>query len=134
MVTVEEVAAWATALPGVTESTSYGNRSWRVGKDQFAWVRPLSKADVKRLGDAPVPAGPIVALRTEDLGDKEAILAAGAKGCFTIEHFSGYPAYLVQLDVVTKKAMRAALLDAWLAVAPEPLARAHLRGGRQAQG
>jgi hypothetical protein len=126
VVTIEEVAAWAMALPEVSEGTSYGNRSWNVGKHHFAWVRPLSKADVKRFGSQPVPNGPIVALRTEDLGDRAAVLAAGTRGFFTIEHFAGYPAYLAQLDVVTKKAMRAAVLDAWLAVAPEPLARQYL--------
>lgn len=136
MVTVEELAAWAMALPGVVEGSSYGNRAWSVGKHGFAWVRPFSKADVKRFGPEPVPSGPIVALRTEDVMDRDAILAAGTRGCFTIEHFSNYPAYLVQLDVVTKQAMRDALLDAWLAVVPEPLARDHLaaRRGGQAQG
>lgn len=127
MVTVDEVAGWAMALPEVTEGASYGHRAWSVGTHVFAWVRPFSKADVKRFGRDPVPSGPIVALRTEDLGDTEAVLAAGTRGVFTIEHFSNYPAYLVQLDVIDKRAMRAALLDAWLAVAPEPLARAHLR-------
>lgn len=126
MVTVDEVAAWAMALPEVTEGSSYGHRAWSVGKHGFAWVRPLSKADVKRFRGEPVPSGPLVAIRTDDLGDRDAILAAGTCGFFTIEHFSNYPAYLVQLDVVTKKAMREALLDGWLAVAPEHLARQHL--------
>jgi hypothetical protein len=126
VVTIDEVAGWAMALPGVTESTSYGNRSWNVGKQHFAWVRPFSKADIKRLAGAPVPSGPIVAVRADDLGDKEAILAAGTRGFFTIEHFASYPAYLVQLDVVAKRALREALLDGWLAVAPEVLARDYL--------
>jgi hypothetical protein len=126
MVTVDEVAAWAMALPEVSESTSYGHRTWNVGKHHFAWLRAFSKADVKRFGTDPVPAGPIVAIRTEDVGDREAILAAGTRGFFTIEHFANYPAYLVQLDVVSKQAMRNALLDGWLAVAPEPLAKRYL--------
>jgi hypothetical protein len=129
VVTVEEVAAWAMALPQVTESTSYGNRSWNVGRHHFAWVRPFSKADIKRFGADPVPPGPIVAIRTDDLVDRDAILSEGRRGFFTIEHFANYPGYLVQLDVVTKTTMREALLDGWLAVAPEPLARDHLRQG-----
>ena len=90
----------ASSLPGVTEGERYGNRSWAVGKKAFAWIRPFTKADIKRFGDEPVPDGPILALATEDLAEKEAILATGQPGVFTIPHFDGYAAYLVQLDEV----------------------------------
>ena len=49
-----------------------------------------------------------------------------AKGFFTIPHFDGYAAVLVQLDKVTKKALRDALVDGWLAVAPRRLADQYL--------
>ena len=74
------------------------------------------------------PTGPILALRTADLADKEALLATGAKGFFTIPHFDGYAAVLVQLRPATKKPLREAIEDAWLACAPQALARAHLGG------
>jgi hypothetical protein len=90
------------------------------------WDRPLSKTDVARWGDGPLPDGPIIGLATEDLNEKEAILASGAKGVFTIQHFDNYPAYLLQLNAVSKKALREAILDAWLAKAPERLAREYL--------
>ncbi len=54
------------------------------------------------------------------------MLATGTKGFFTIPHFDGYAAVLVQLRTVTKKPLREAIEDAWLACAPEPLARAFL--------
>ena len=57
-------------------------------------MRPFSKADVKRFGDEPVPDGPIFAVATVDLDDKQAVLEEGARGVFTIPHFDGYAAVL----------------------------------------
>ena len=105
MVTIGDVAAMATALPGVTEGSTYSNRSWNVGKRHFVWDRPFSKADIKRFGGDPVPAGPIVALRVEDEHEKQAVLASGVSGVFTIPHFDGYPAVLVRLPAISKGAM-----------------------------
>ena len=121
MATLDEAIAIAAALPESVEATSYGNRNWSVRGKGFAWVRPLSKADVKRFGSELPPDGPIFALTTEDLGDKEAILAAGTPGIFTIQHFTNYPAVLVQLNVISMDALREAITDAWLACAPPSL-------------
>jgi hypothetical protein len=121
VVTVDEVARMAAELPDVAEGRSHGNRAWSVAGKAFAWERPFSKADIKRFGDAAPPAGPIVAVRVEDLGEKEAVLAAQPKAFFTIPHFDGYAAVLVQLKKVTKRALREALVDGWLACAPPRL-------------
>jgi hypothetical protein len=130
MVSLEEAAAMAAALPEVTEGARHGHRTWFVGKKAFAWERPFSKADIKRFGDETPPSGPILALSVEDLHEKEAVLAAGTRGVFTIPHFDGYAAVLVQLDAVGKRALRALVLDAWLAVAPPALAESHRRRTR----
>ena len=59
--------------------------------------------------------GPILAVRVEDLGEKEALLAArAADGFFTIPHFDNYAAVLIELDQVSEPALSEALLDAWL--------------------
>jgi hypothetical protein len=121
MVTLDEAAEMALALPEVTEGESRGNRSWGVGGKTFAWERPFSKADVKRYGDEPVPALPILAIRVEDLGEKEAVLSAGPAGFFTIPHFNGYSAVLVQLSAVQRPALQRALEDGWLSQAPKQL-------------
>src|SRR5882672_4852961 len=113
MVGVDEAARMAMELPEVTEGERHGNRTWSVGGKAFAWERSFSKADIRRFGTAAPPDGPIVAVRVADLGEKEAVLAAGAKGFFTIPHFDGYAAVLIQLKTVTKRALREAILDGW---------------------
>ena len=126
MLTVDEVARMALELPDVAEGRRHGNRTWSVAGKAFAWERPFSKADIKRFGDAAPPDGPILAVRVDDLGEKEAVLAAQPKAFFTIPHFDGYSAVLIQLKKVTKRALREALLDGWLACAPPRLAEQFL--------
>ena len=129
MVTIDGAAQLALALPEVTEGERHGNRTWLVNGKAFAWERPFSKADLKRFGDVTPPDGPIFAVRVADLGEKEAVLAAGSNAFFTTPHFDGYSAVLIQLKKVHKKALREAILDGWLACAPKQLANRYLKGG-----
>src|SRR5438105_2549255 len=122
MVTFDDVARMTSELPEVTEGERHGNRTWFVGGKAFAWDRSFSKADIRRFGDETPPDGPILAVRVEDLAEKEAVLAANPGAFFTIPHFDGYSAVLIQLKAVTKRALRAAIVDGWLACAPPRLA------------
>jgi hypothetical protein len=126
--TLDDVARMAMALPEVTEGENKhrpGNRTWEVGGKAFAWEREFSKADIKRYGAQTPPEGPILAVCTADLAEKEAILAANLDAFFTIPHFNGFKAYLIQLDKVDAGALKDALTDGWLAVAPRALADQH---------
>ena len=125
MATFDDVARLALALPETAEGTSYRHRAWSVGRKAFAWERPFTQADLKRYGDDPVPEGPILGVRVEDLGEKEAILAEGRTGFFTIQHFDGFAGLLIQLDAVGAGELREALVVAWLATAPPALAQQH---------
>jgi hypothetical protein len=129
MVSLDDVARIANDLPEVVEIEQRGGRAWAVpgatrsgGAKVFAWERAFSKADIRRYGTETPPDGPILAIRVADLHEKEAVLAESPDGFFTIPHFDGYAAVLVQLNAVAEAALREALLDGWRACAPPELA------------
>jgi len=59
--------------------------------------------------------------------EKEAVLASNPHVFFTIPHFDGYSAVLIELEIVTKRALREAIVDGWLACAPPRLAHDYLK-------
>ncbi len=130
MADFRDVEKIVSALPDVVERERHGNRTWFVDERAFCWQRPFSKADFRRYGEGVPPPGPILAVRVDDLGEKEAILAAPPPGVFTIPHFDGYAAILIELTVVAKGVLRALIRDGWLACAPPAVGNAYLKRRR----
>jgi hypothetical protein len=126
MATIDDVAALALSFPETVETESRRGRAWAVAGKVFVWERPYSKADLKRFGDETPPSEPIAAVAVDDLEEKEAILAEGSPGIFTIEHFNGFPALLIELDVVDSGRLQDAIEDAWMAKAPRSIVARYL--------
>ena len=108
-------------LPEVADGEHHGHATWSVRGNGFAWLRPFSKADLKRFGDQAPPAAPILAVNTQGLHEKESMLAAGVRGVFTIQHFDNYPAVLVELGAIDPVDLRDLVVEAWTNVAPTEL-------------
>jgi len=116
----------ALALPGTSEEgTDDKNLSWKVKGKGFAWQRPLRRADLEALGKK-APTGPILGVRTADLEMKEVLLASDPAVYFTTPHFDGYPALLVRLTKISVKELKSLLVEAWLARAPDRVAKEFL--------
>lgn len=122
MTSFADVARIVRGLPDTGETTKWGNQTWTVHAKSFVWVRPFTSADVRRFGDAPVPDGPILAAYVEDLDTKGLVIAAEPEVFFTIEHFQGFRAVLMQLDRLDLDRLEEVLTEAWLVRAPKRMA------------
>jgi len=127
MATWRDVSRLALALPEAEEGTAGHdrNRAWKVRKKLFVWERPLRKSDLAALGDA-APDGPILGAKVEHLIAKEALLADKSGAFFTTPHFDGYPSVLIKLPEIRIELLEEVVTEAWLAVAPDRLAREFL--------
>jgi hypothetical protein len=70
----------------------------------------------------------LLVIRTANAGDKQA-LVDGPGPFFTIDHFSGYNAVLVQqarLGEITRAELAEVITEAWLATAPKSLVKTFL--------
>jgi hypothetical protein len=121
----DDVERIALGLPETSERISRGLRQWQVKGKLFVWERPLRRADYEALGDA-APDGPILGVRVEHLGAKEALLASEPGVFFTTPHFDGYPAVLVRLERIGVDDLEELIVEAWLDRAPKRLAQSYV--------
>jgi hypothetical protein len=129
--TLRAVQALVEGLAGVEVGTKWGRKTWMVGGHGFAWERPLGKADIDRLGDERIPRGDIVAISVGSLDAKDALLSMELPGFFTIQHFNGFPAMLIELALAQAKHVRAAITDAHRTAAARPPAKPKSKRARK---
>jgi hypothetical protein len=126
LATWDDVRRLALPLPGTQEAPGRDGLQWKVRDRLFAWERPLHRSDLEALGDG-APSGPLLGVRVADLGVKQALLADDRDVVLTTPHFDGYPAVLVQLDLVDLDRLEELVVEAWLDRAG-PRLRAQYRG------
>jgi hypothetical protein len=130
---VSDVDAICRSLPEVEVGTSWGDRPTYLVRQK---PKPRGFVLERRpRHDAVDPATgeeyqDLLVIRTPSAEDKAALVEADGP-FFTIDHFRGYNAVLLQQSRIGELGLdelREVLTDAWLAVAPRSLAKRFLAG------
>jgi hypothetical protein len=138
MATQADVRRIALSFPETEEAKDdFAFSVWNKGKLKgFAWVWK-ERVNPKK---PRIPNHAVMAIRTANLGQRDALLAADSKKFFTEPHYNGFPAVLVRLDAVTVADLKVLIADAWASMAPRELAgqskpvTRKSRGGRKGNG
>ena len=136
---VADIDAICRSLPEVELGTSWGDRPTYLVRQRpkprgfVLWRAPNKNAIDPATGEM---YDDLLVIRTGNAEDKAALVEA-AGPFFTIDHFNGYNAVLVQssrLGEIEVDELREVLTDAWLAVAPRTLAKRFLAGETDPSG
>src|SRR6195952_2719284 len=127
----EDVDEICSGLPETWFGTSWGDvPTWLVphrdkGRGFVLYRKPHKTAVDPETGE---PYDDLLVIRTANADDKQA-LVDGNGPFFTIDHFSGFNAVLIQqsrLGEITRGELAEVITDAWVATAPRKLFRAFL--------
>jgi hypothetical protein len=127
--TPEDVDDICAGLPETELGTSWGDRpTWKVprgdkGKGFVLYRAPHKSAVDPETGEM---YDDLVVITTPTEVEKNALVADEATPFFTIDHFNGYSAVLVQqsrLGEITRAELAEVITDAWATKAPKKLAR-----------
>lgn len=145
--TPEDVDAICADLPETWLGTSWGDvPTWLVphrpdrtggsrgsgGRGFVLYRKPHRTAIDPRTGEM---YDDLLVIRTANADDKAA-LVAGDGPFFTIPHFDGYNAVLVQLSrlgEISRDELAEVITDAWRACAPKSLVKEHFPEAREAE-
>ncbi len=116
MVEAARLRALATALPGASDASQGERMIFEVAGKGFAWTwnERIHPKKPRR------PRPDVLAIRCE-LERKEMLLEAAPRTFFDEDHYRGYPAVLVRLDVIEEGELAALLAGAWRLAAPKAL-------------
>ena len=126
--TPDDVDAICMALPEVELGTSWGdNPTYKVRGKGFLMHRPPGPTAIDPTTGEPYTDLLVITVPGES--EKRALVDDERLPFFTIDHFNGYPAVLVQqsrLGEVGRDELAEIITDAWLTKAPKALAKAFL--------
>ncbi|QIG43466.1 hypothetical protein G5V58_12450 [Nocardioides anomalus] len=129
--TPEDVAEICLGLPEVELGTSWGdNPTYKVRGKGFVMHRPPGRTALDPATGEPFTD--LLVIQVPDESDKQALVDDPTLPFFTIDHFHGYAAVLVQqsrLGEVSRDELAEILTDAWLTKAPPALRKAFLADG-----
>ena len=130
----EDIDEICASLPETELGTSWGDRpTWKVprgdkGKGFVLYRAPGRTAIDPETGEM---YDDLVVIMTPTEVEKHALVEDASTPFFTIDHFKGYNAVLVQqsrLDEIGRAELAEVITDAWAAKAPRALVREHLGG------
>jgi hypothetical protein len=122
LIRAADVRRVALMLPEAVDESTSQRLVFSVAGKGFAWTfleRPAPKQ--KRRPRLDILA--VCCTRER----KEFLIEAAPDIYFDDDHYRGFPAVLVRLEVIGKKEFAALLEDAWRLKAPKRLAKAHAR-------
>jgi hypothetical protein len=128
----EDVDEICAGLPETELGTSWGDvPTWKVPRGEkgrgFVLYRPPGRTAVDPATGEPYDDLVVIITPTEV--EKDALVADESTPFFTIDHFKGFAAVLVQqsrLGEISRKELAEIITDAWATRAPKKLVREHL--------
>jgi hypothetical protein len=128
----EDVDEICASLPETELGTSWGDRpTWKVPRGERGKGFVLYRAPHKSAVDPETGEmyDDLVVITTPTEVEKHALVADESTPFFTIDHFKGHAAVLVQqsrLGEIGRDELEEIITDAWAAKAPRKLVREHL--------
>ncbi|WP_210440968.1 MmcQ/YjbR family DNA-binding protein [Nocardioides xinjiangensis] len=130
----EDVDEICGSLPETELGTSWGDRpTWKVPRGDKGKAFVLHRAPHRSAIDPDTGEmyDDLLVVVTPTEAEKHALVEDPSTPFFTIDHFSGYNAVLVQLSrlgEISREELVEVITDAWAAKAPKRLVREHLGG------
>jgi len=126
--TPDDVDEICLGLPEVELGTSWGdNPTYKVRGKGFLMHRPPGRTAIDP--DTGEWYTDLLVITVPGESEKRALVEDDRLPFFTIDHFNGYPAVLVQqsrLGEIDRDELAEIIIDAWLTKAPTSLAKAYL--------